>query len=126
MLKEVSAVLGGGCFWCVEAQFQRVRGVLTVVSGYTGGKTENPTYKDICTGNTGHYEVIKVNFDPSIISYDSTSNLMIEILEVFFVAHNPTQSDGQGYDIGPQYRSAIFYMDEGQKSVAQAMIKKLE
>ena len=119
-------MLGGGCFWCVEAQFQRVRGVLTVVSGYTGGKTENPTYKDICTGNTGHYEVIKVNFDPSIISYDSTSNLMIEILDVFFVAHNPTQSDGQGHDIGPQYRSAIFYMDEGQKSVAQAMIKKLE
>lgn len=115
--KEV-AILGAGCFWCVEAAFQSLKGVTFVKSGYTGGHTENPTYKDICTGETGHAEVVKVDFDPNIISYD-------EILAAYFTVHDPTQLNRQGNDIGTQYRSAIFPTNESQEAKAYFYINKL-
>ncbi len=111
-------VLGAGCFWCVEAVFQDLSGVLAVNSGYTGGKTKNPTYKEICSGSTGHAEVVKITFDPKIIT-------LSEILEVFFATHDPTTLNRQGADAGTQYRSAIFYTDENQKITAQKMIDAL-
>lgn len=107
------ATLGGGCFWCVEAIFQRVKGVEKVVSGYSGGKTSNPSYKAVCSGVTGHAEVIQVHFDPSIISYK-------DILEIFFHTHDPTTLNRQGNDVGTQYRSVIYYHSEEQKLQAQA------
>ncbi len=109
--KEV-ATLGAGCFWCTEAVIQRVEGVLTSTSGYMGGHTENPTYKDICTGTTGHAEVIQVEFDPSVISF-------AEVLDIFWQLHDPTTLNRQGADVGTQYRSAIFYHSEEQKTIAE-------
>lgn len=113
------AVLGGGCFWCTEAIFQEVRGVTSVESGYSGGKIPNPSYEQVCTGRTGHAEVVKLIFDPSQISYS-------EILEIFFETHDPTTLNRQGNDTGPQYRSVIFYADEQQRSDALEVIERLE
>ena len=113
------AILAGGCFWCLEAVFEDVRGVSRVVSGYIGGQTENPDYEAICTGRTGHAEAVQLTFDPSIVSYG-------ELLEVFFAIHDPTQLNRQGNDVGTQYRSAIFWLDETQRSEAQAFIARLE
>ncbi len=106
------ATLGGGCFWCVEIMYQDLKGVLKVESGYSGGKTDNPTYREICTGLSGHAEVIQVTFDPTIITFK-------EILEVFFTVHDPTTLNRQGNDSGTQYRSVIFYDSAAQKSVAE-------
>jgi peptide-methionine (S)-S-oxide reductase len=113
------ATLGGGCFWCLEAVYEELRGVDKVESGYSGGRVANPTYRQICTGTTGHAEVVQVTFDPEVVSYR-------EILEVFFTIHDPTTLDRQGADVGPQYRSAIFYHDEEQRLVAQEVIADLE
>lgn len=112
------ATFGNGCFWCTEAIFQTVKGVHSVISGYTGGKTANPTYMDICNGDTGHAEAIAIEFDADVISYD-------ELLLIFFKTHNPTTLNRQGNDIGTQYRSAIFYHTPEQKVQAEAMIKRL-
>jgi peptide-methionine (S)-S-oxide reductase len=118
--KELSAhcefaTLAGGCFWCVEAVFEEVKGIERVESGYTGGATENPTYRQICTGTTDHAEVVQVAFDPKVISYR-------EILEIFFVVHDPTSLNRQGADVGTQYRSAIFYHSPQQKQIAEGLI----
>ena len=110
--------LAGGCFWCIEAVFGEVDGVEGVTSGYTGGTTANPTYEEVCTGTTGHAEVVQVRFDPSRVSYR-------EILEVFFSVHDPTTLNKQGADVGTQYRSAIFYQDQEQLATAQALIEEL-
>jgi peptide-methionine (S)-S-oxide reductase len=108
--------LGGGCFWCVEAVFQRIDGVLNVIPGYAGGHVNNPSYREICTGKTGHAEVARIEFDPNIISYK-------QLLNVFWQAHDPTTLNKQGADIGTQYRSVIFYHSEEQKAVAEKSIK---
>lgn len=113
-----SIVLGGGCFWCVEAIYLNVKGVLAVESGYTGGKTLNPTYRDICTGTTGHAEVVKITYDPRIITLN-------DIFEIFFATHDPTTLNRQGADVGTQYRSAIFYSDDNQKELANQFIALL-
>jgi peptide-methionine (S)-S-oxide reductase len=105
------ATLGGGCFWCVEVLFDELRGVTDVVSGYMGGKNPNPTYRDVCSGGTGHAEVIQVHFDPTLISYR-------DILEVFFTIHDPTTLNYQGNDMGTQYRSVIFYHSPEQQHIA--------
>ncbi len=110
--------LGAGCFWCVEAVFQQLKGVEKVQSGYSGGTTENPTYKEVCTGETGHAEVVQITYNPEIIDFD-------EILEVFWAVHDPTTLNRQGADVGSQYRSAIFYHTEKQREVAEAYIKQL-
>ena len=107
-----TATLAGGCFWCTEAIFKRLKGVVSVMSGYSGGKTENPTYEQVCQGFTGHAEAIQITFDPKIISYE-------KLLQVFFKLHNPTTLNQQGNDIGTQYRSAIFYNDDKQKQIAE-------
>jgi len=107
-----SATLGSGCFWCTEAFFLKLKGVESVVSGYTGGKVKNPTYREVCTGLTGHAEVVQVKFDPSVISYE-------EILEVFWNTHDPTTLNKQGADEGTQYRSAVFYHNDEQKKIAE-------
>jgi peptide-methionine (S)-S-oxide reductase len=107
------ATFGGGCFWCTEAVLQRIEGVLSVASGYAGGATPNPTYEEVCTGETGHAEVIQVAFDPSFVSFD-------EILDIFWQAHDPTTVDRQGGDVGTQYRSIILYATEEQKVKAEA------
>ncbi|WP_454804002.1 peptide-methionine (S)-S-oxide reductase MsrA [Mucilaginibacter phyllosphaerae] len=109
---------GNGCFWCTEAIFQHLKGVISVASGYAGGHTPNPTYMEICNGKTGHAEVIAVEYDADIISFD-------ELLLVFFKTHNPTMLNRQGNDVGTQYRSAIFYHTDEQKQQAEAMVKKL-
>lgn len=114
-----TAVLGGGCFWCTEAVFQEIEGVLDVDSGYSGGHKEHPTYEEVCTGNTGHAEVVKINFDTSVISYEN-------ILEVFFSMHDPTSLNRQGNDVGTQYRSVIFYTTPHQKDTAEHTISELE
>ncbi|MDY0199976.1 MAG: peptide-methionine (S)-S-oxide reductase MsrA [Tenuifilaceae bacterium] len=116
--KIETATLGAGCFWCVEAIFQRVNGVETVVSGYSGGKISNPTYREVCSGLTGHAEVIQVKFNPDVVSY-------AQILEIFFKTHNPTMLNRQGADIGTQYRSAIFYHSDEQKRVAENIMAML-
>jgi len=113
------ATLANGCFWCSEAVFQQLEGVSEVVSGYAGGTLKKPTYKEVGTGTTNHAEVIRITFDPKIISYR-------ELLEVFFSTHDPTTLNRQGADIGTQYRSAIFYHDEDQKNVAKNVIAELE
>jgi len=110
--KTELATLGGGCFWCTEALYQMLPGVKSVVSGYAGGKTENPTYKQVCEGDTGHAEVIQIEFDPGVISYE-------KILETFWEAHDPTTLNRQGADTGTQYRSVIFYHSEAQKAAAE-------
>lgn len=117
--KKETAVFGGGCFWCTEAVFSDLKGVSSVTSGYAGGSFVNPSYEDVCTGKTGHAEVIKIEFDPSIITYDN-------LLKVFFATHNPTTKDKQGGDTGNQYRSIILYTSEEQKKEAEEFIKKLE
>ncbi len=113
------ATFGGGCFWCTEAVFQNVKGVIKSVSGYMGGAVKNPTYEQVCSGNTGHAEVIEVEYDPAVISYN-------ELLLIFFKTHNPTTLNRQGNDSGTQYRSVIFFEDEEQKAEAEAMIKQLD
>jgi peptide-methionine (S)-S-oxide reductase len=110
--KTESVVLGGGCFWCMEAVFDHVPGVKSVVCGYAGGHTKNPTYEDVCTDTTGHAEVVRVEFDPTVTSY-------AQLLEVFFNAHDPTTLNRQGGDEGTQYRSIILFADEAQKSAAE-------
>lgn len=109
------ATLGGGCFWCLEAVYQELRGVLHVESGYTGGHVPNPTYEQVCDGTTGHAEVVRVEFDPSVVSYR-------EILEIFFTIHDPTTLNRQGNDIGTQYRSVIYYHSEEQQEIAKQVI----
>ena len=113
------ATFGGGCFWCVEAVFENVRGVKDVVSGYEGGKLKNPNYKQVCTGRTGHAEVCQITFDPQQVSYE-------ELLEIFWKTHDPTTLNRQGNDYGTQYRSVIFYHDEQQKALAEKYKKKLD
>ncbi|NNF21117.1 MAG: peptide-methionine (S)-S-oxide reductase MsrA [Saprospiraceae bacterium] len=109
------AYFGGGCFWCVEAVFQRIKGVNKVISGYAGGKIKNPTYREICTGTTGHAEIVKIEYDQSIISYD-------DLLLVFFNTHDPTTLNQQGNDKGTQYRSIIFYTEELERKLAESFI----
>ncbi len=111
--------LGGGCFWCLEAVFDQVRGVEDVVSGYAGGKVAHPSYERVCTGTTGHAEVVRVAFDPSVISYR-------EILDIFFSVHDPTTLNRQGADIGTQYRSVIFTHNAAQRETAEAVMRDLE
>jgi len=113
-----TAVFGGGCFWCLEAVFQRLPGVTSVESGYMGGRNENPTYKQVCAGNTGHAEVVRVTFDPGQISYH-------DLLAVFFATHDPTTLNRQGNDVGTQYRSVIFYNSDEQRRQAQQAIAEL-
>ncbi len=114
-----SIILAGGCFWCLEAIFKRLRGVLSVIPGYTGGTTDNPTYETVCTGSTGHVEAVETTFDPSLINLET-------LLEVFWQLHDPTTINRQGNDTGTQYRSAIFYQNEQQKNIALASKKKVE
>ena len=114
-----TAYLAGGCFWCVEAIFQRVNGVKEVQNGYCNGSTQNPTYEAICTGQTGHAEVLRVKYDESVVSYES-------LLEVFFETHDPTSLNQQGADKGTQYRSAVFYTNDLQKQVATSVIGKVK
>ncbi|MGZ3753685.1 MAG: peptide-methionine (S)-S-oxide reductase MsrA [Mucilaginibacter sp.] len=118
MMNLQKATFANGCFWCTEAIFQAVKGVKKVVSGYMGGHTDNPTYTEICNGDTGHAEVINLEYDADEVSFD-------ELLLIFFKTHNPTTLNRQGNDVGTQYRSAIFYYTEEQKQQAAAMIKKL-
>jgi peptide-methionine (S)-S-oxide reductase len=110
--KKARAILGGGCFWCVEAVYQTVPGISSVISGYAGGNVPNPTYEDVCTGRTGHAEVVQIGYDPDKISY-------AEIVDLFWKAHDPTTLNRQGPDAGPQYRSIILYEDEAQKTIAE-------
>lgn len=112
------ATFGNGCFWCTEAIFQNLNGVESVVSGYSGGHVDNPSYREVCNGTTGHAEVIQIEYDPQVISYD-------ELLEVFWMTHDPTTPNRQGNDIGPQYRSAVFYHNEEQKEKALKYKQKL-
>jgi peptide-methionine (S)-S-oxide reductase len=113
-----TAVLGGGCFWCLEAVFLEVRGVLAVESGYTGGHLPDPSYQQVCEGTTGHAEVVRIEFDDSQISF-------ADLLEIFFAIHDPTTLNRQGHDVGTQYRSVIYWTDETQRDIAQAMIAAL-
>jgi peptide-methionine (S)-S-oxide reductase len=111
--------LGGGCFWCLEAVYDEMRGVQSVESGYMGGHVERPSYRAVCTGTTGHAEVVQVTFDPDVIS-------LRDILEVFFAIHDPTTRDRQGNDTGPQYRSVIFYHHDSQREEAERIIREIE
>ncbi|UCC64072.1 MAG: peptide-methionine (S)-S-oxide reductase MsrA [Anaerolineae bacterium] len=113
------ATLGGGCFWCLEAVFEQLQGAEKVESGYAGGTVPNPTYEQVCTGATGHAEVIQLTFDPEVVTFR-------EILEVFFTIHDPTTLNRQGADVGTQYRSAIFYHSPEQKAVAEKVIQEIE
>lgn len=113
-----TATLGGGCFWCLEAVFERLEGVASVTSGYAGGHVEAPTYREVCGGRTGHAEVVRIAFDPAVIGYG-------ELLEIFFATHDPTTPDRQGHDTGPQYRSIILYEDEAQRETARAVMDAL-
>ena len=115
--KEI-ATLAGGCFWCLEAVFDELRGVESVESGYTGGHVPNPTYKQVCSDATGHAEAVRITFDPSVITY-------ADLLHVFFAIHDPTTLNRQGNDIGTSYRSAIFYHDDAQKQTAETVIKEI-
>lgn len=117
--KNEVAVFGGGCFWCTEAVFERVKGIVSVMPGYAGGSLKDPGYYEVCEGTTGHAEVIKIEFDPSIISYQT-------LLDIFFDTHDPTTLNKQGNDTGTEYRSVIFYTTEEQKNQAEETIKKLE
>ena len=113
-----TATLGGGCFWCLEAVYQRLNGVNQVTSGYAGGQTDNPDYRSVTTGKTGHAEVVRIDYDPSVIDFET-------LLNVFFTIHDPTTADRQGADIGPQYRSIILWEDEDQLATANAVIERL-
>lgn len=115
---EEVATLAGGCFWCLEAVYKELRGVTAVTSGYTGGHVTNPSYRQVCSGTTGHAEAVRIVFDPTVISYR-------DLLEVFFGTHDPTTRDRQGADVGPQYRSAIFYHSPEQQETAGAVIAEL-
>lgn len=114
-----TATFAGGCFWCTEAIFKRLKGVSSVFPGYSGGEVENPSYEEVCTGNTGHAEAIQIEYDPKIIPFE-------KLLEIFFYTHDPTTPNQQGNDIGPQYRSAVFYHTENQKLETEKLIKDLE
>ncbi|OGH91197.1 MAG: peptide-methionine (S)-S-oxide reductase [Candidatus Magasanikbacteria bacterium RIFOXYD2_FULL_39_9] len=111
-------ILGGGCFWCLEAAYSRIKGVESVVSGYAGGSVSNPSYEQVCGGGTGHAEVVKITYNPVQITLE-------DILHIFFVIHNPTTLNRQGNDIGTQYRSVIFYENETQKEIAEKIIKEI-
>lgn len=115
MAREEMALLGGGCFWCLDAVYRGVRGVTESLSGYAGGHVENPRYEEVCGKKTGHVEVVRLRFDPDVVSY-------ADILRIFFTIHDPTTMDRQGADIGPQYRSAIYAMDEAQVETAKAVM----
>lgn len=117
-MNEEIVILGGGCFWCLEAVFDRLDGVKSVESGYMGGQKDNPTYQQVCSGNTGHVEVVRVTFDPNELSYR-------ELLDVFFTIHDPTTLNRQGNDVGTQYRSVIFYTSEQQRKTAEQLIAEL-
>jgi len=117
-MAEETVTLGGGCFWCMEAVYQQMEGVIAVESGYMGGRLANPTYQQVCAGSTGHVEVVQVKFDPAISSFR-------DILEVFFATHDPTSLDRQGDDVGVQYRSAIFYHGDVQRHAAEQAIREL-
>lgn len=117
-MQEV-ATLAGGCFWCTEAIYQRIKGVVSVVSGYTGGTQENPTYEQVGSGKTGHAEAVQITFDPAVTPF-------AEVLDIFFHLHNPTQMNRQGSDVGTQYRSAIFYHTEEQKRIAEEIKSKID
>jgi peptide-methionine (S)-S-oxide reductase len=119
MSRDEVATLAGGCFWCLEAVFKEVKGVHRVLSGYTGGNKENPTYEEVCSDKTGHAEAIDITFFPDVISYR-------EILEIFFTVHDPTTLNRQGNDTGSQYRSSIFFHNEAQKSIAEEVIKEID
>ncbi|MGK5008209.1 peptide-methionine (S)-S-oxide reductase MsrA [Janthinobacterium sp. MDB2-8] len=112
------AVLGGGCFWCLAAVYAEVRGVTRIASGYTGGSVPDPTYEQVCTGDTGHAEVVRLEFDPAVISYH-------DLLEIFFTLHDPTTVNRQGNDVGTQYRSVIYYQSAGQESVARKVLAEM-
>jgi peptide-methionine (S)-S-oxide reductase len=114
-----TATLAGGCFWCLEAVFEQLRGVEKIVSGYSGGSVAHPSYQDVCSGATGHAEAVQITYDPTLIPYR-------DLLDVFFTIHDPTTLNRQGADVGTQYRSAIFYHDEDQRETAQRAIKELE
>lgn len=114
-----SLVLGGGCFWCMEAIFRDMKGILSITPGYAGGHKAEPTYKQVCTGETGHAEVIRLELDPQVISYD-------DVLKIFFTLHNPTTLNRQGEDVGTQYRSVIFYADDTQKTAALSAKAEIE
>jgi peptide-methionine (S)-S-oxide reductase len=116
--QEEKATLGGGCFWCLEAVFEQLQGVLKVESGYAGGATDQPSYRDVCSGATGHAEVVQVTFDPAVVSYS-------DVLDAFFGTHDPTTLNRQGYDVGTQYRSAIFHHSPEQKQAAEEKIAQL-
>lgn len=117
--KQLYATLAGGCFWCIEGAFSQIQGILSATSGYMGGsKSDIPSYEEVCTGETGHAEVVQLVFDPALISYQ-------EILEIFFTLHDPTQLNRQGNDVGSQYRSAIFFHDINQQQIAEKIIKEL-
>jgi peptide-methionine (S)-S-oxide reductase len=118
MAQAETATLAGGCFWCLEAVYQEMDGVLSVESGYMGGHVEDPSYEEVCTGRTGHAEVVQLTFDPAARSYR-------ELLEVFFAIHDPTTRNRQGNDVGTQYRSAIFYHNQEQRAVAEGLIAEL-
>jgi peptide-methionine (S)-S-oxide reductase len=118
MATQETATLGGGCFWCLEAVYQELEGVISVTSGYMGGHVDNPTYDQVCGGGTGHVEVTQLAFDPAVVSFR-------DILDVFFTIHDPTSLDRQGNDVGTQYRSAIFYHGEEQKRVAKEAIAEI-
>ncbi len=113
-----TTTLGGGCFWCLEAVYLKLDGVNAVTSGYAGGQTDNPDYRSVCSGTTGHAEVVRVDFDPAVVSFET-------LLEVFFTIHDPTTLNRQGADVGTQYRSVIFWEDESQREAATAMIQRL-
>jgi peptide-methionine (S)-S-oxide reductase len=117
-MKSEKAIFGGGCFWCTEAVYNELEGVIKVEPGYSGGNDANPTYEDVCSGETGHAEVVQIEYNPDIISFE-------QLLEVFFKTHNPTTLNRQGADIGTQYRSIILYTNEEQKQIATNYIKRL-
>jgi peptide-methionine (S)-S-oxide reductase len=114
-----TATLGGGCFWCLEAAFEQLKGVHSVISGYAGGASRNPTYEQVCSGTTGHAEVVQVTYDPDVIGFG-------DLLEVFFTIHDPTTLNRQGADVGTQYRSVIFAHDDSQLQVAEQTVERLE
>ncbi|WP_435102744.1 peptide-methionine (S)-S-oxide reductase MsrA [Halarchaeum sp. P4] len=119
MSERAKATFGGGCFWCVEAAFEELEGVESVTSGYAGGHTDDPTYEEVCSGETGHAEVVQLKYDPDVVSYD-------ELLEVFFTIHDPTQLNRQGPDVGTQYRSIVLSHDDEQREQAEAYVEALD
>ena len=117
--KLSTATFGGGCFWCTEAVYAQIKGIKSVTSGYIGGEVPNPTYKDVCTGLTGHAEAVEIEYDPAVVPFE-------KLLEVFFATHDPTTKNRQGADVGTQYRSGVFYHDDEQKRIAEEVINRLD